>query len=132
MSFKSLVQSLLDLFVKKSETEWICNQAMPCGQRINIQLPTETTTTPWVAPQDGYLHVQGSRIIGLDLQVIPDGGSSVGVQTFWPVPSNSTEQEYIIAFTMAVSKGQQTRIAVWCSNNSTIHNAWFEPSIGST
>lgn len=131
MSFKSLVQSLLDLFVKKSETEWICNQAMPSGQRINIQLPAETASTPWVAPQDGYLHVQGSMIIGLDLQVILEGGVNVGVQTFWPLQSNSTEQQYL-GFTMAVIKGQQIWIDVRCSNNSTINNAWFDPSIGSS
>lgn len=130
MSLKDKLRSLIEATFT-SKKAFISNQAMPCGQKINIQLPVETATTTWVAPQDGYLHVQGSRIIGLDLQVIPNGGSNVGVQTFWPVHSNSTEQEYI-AFTMAVRKGQQTGIAVWCSNNSTINNAWFEPSIGSS
>lgn len=129
-SFKECFQSLLDLFVKKSEKEWIGNQAMPGGQRINIQLPTETATTGWVAPQDGYVHVQGSSIVGLDLQVSPNG-TNVGIQTFWPKPGSSVEQEYI-AFSMPVRKGQHIGIRVWCSDRSKLDNAWFEPCTGSS
>lgn len=52
MSFKSLVQSLLDLFVKKSETEWIGNQALPSSSAYVEQNVSNNQTI--TAPYDGY------------------------------------------------------------------------------
>ena len=50
MSFKSAVQSLLDLFVKKSETEWVGNQAMPQFEQTQYDVSNGSTI---VAPFDG-------------------------------------------------------------------------------
>ena len=68
MSIKSLVQSLLDLFVKKTElgdylqesdSEWIGNQALPQLQQTQYDVTSDSAI---VAPFDGTacLYIDGS------------------------------------------------------------------------
>lgn len=107
------------------------SQAMPSGQRIDVSVPIETGVINWTAPNDGYLHVQGGNVSGVDLQVYPTPGANVGVQTFWQKPGQENFLQYL-GFTLAVKKGQTVGVRVGVTENSSLNNVWFEPCVGSS
>lgn len=122
MSLKSLINALFQMSG---------GQAMPGGSSTDISIvPNEEIYSfNWVAPANGYLHVQGAGIYGLDLQFLR-GENNIGVQTYWP--NTKTESQYL-AGTVAVRKGQKVCISVYGADSNSLSNrAWFEPVVGET
>lgn len=67
MSFKSTVQSLLDLFPKKSEAEWIGSQCLPSAYANSTVDETGTGSyQDYVAPISGWLSLTISQAYSYD------------------------------------------------------------------
>lgn len=113
---KTLLESLLSLFVKKSETLWISSQAFPrSGARITLE---RTQGGTYTATNDGYFGVYVGSEGLFDLYTSRNGTRI----TSCTVSSNQNA----ISGTITVRKGD---IVTWsCSKAPT--ELWFIPSEG--
>ena len=113
---KTLLESLLSLFVKKSETSWISSQAFPrSGDRISLERPQHGTYT---ATNDGYFGVYVASQGTFDLYTTRNGTRITSCVT--------SSNQYAASGTITVRKGD---IVNWVCNKEP-NELWFIPSEG--
>lgn len=122
---KSVLALLLSKFVKRSDTEFIAQQAMPKDEESRILIAEVTTTEiegDYTAPCSGYLCIGGgSGVTYVDLiggirsrqQV---SSASVAVRLDWP------------SVYLPVGKGSTCHYSV--SANTSKSSVFFVPAIG--
>ena len=125
MSLKSCLQLLLSKFVRKSETEFISNQAMPDNwdKKIDLESKLGSFEGSFTAPSDGYFVLIGGNFI----------------ETIWINASVNSRIEspqdltaHWICIYTPISKGMSITYGVSTStNNSSGTTARFIPSRGS-
>ena len=113
---KTLLESLLSLFVKKSETSWISSQAFPrSGNRISLE---RTQSGKYTATNDGYFCVYVVSQGSFDLYTSRNGTRITSCTT-------SSSQD-AASGTLTVRKGD---IVTWVCNKAPAE-LWFIPSEG--
>lgn len=97
---KSVLALLLSKFVKRSDTEFICNQVFPDGwnRRVLIKAAKGTFEGTYRAPVDGYLCMDGGNGLrslslrgSVHLSIVQSGDANMAwPQSFIPLRKGTT------------------------------------------
>ena len=120
---KSYLQALLNLFVKKSETEFVARQAMPedWNSKIDIRVQTGSFEGTYIAPENGYFVLVGGNSIKA-IWINSSINSRIGL--------NSTLADYPCIYTL-VKKGHNIGYGVTVdSTSNAVTTVRFIPCVG--